>query len=41
MRKFLIILATFFGLGYLLWRYWQEINAENARAWAAGTDPVE
>ncbi|MDQ7992944.1 MAG: hypothetical protein AAGC63_09260 [Propionicimonas sp.] len=40
MKKLLIVSAALFGAGYLAWRYWQEVNAENARAWAAGTDRV-
>ena len=41
MKKLLIVVAALFGAGYLLWRYWLDVNAENAKAWAAGTDPVE
>jgi len=40
-KNLLIVSAAVVGAGYLLWRYWQEINAENARAWASGTDRVE
>lgn len=40
MKKLLIVVVGLTGAGYLAWRYWQEVNAENAQAWAAGTDPV-
>lgn len=41
MKKLLMLGATLAGAGYVLWQYWQQANAENARAWADGTDKVE
>lgn len=41
MKRLLIVGVMLVGAGYLLWQYWQQVNAENARAWAAGTDKVE
>lgn len=32
--------VTLAGAGYLLWQTWQQVNAENAKAWAEATDTV-
>ena len=40
MKKLLMLGVTLAGAGYVLWQTWQQVNAENAKAWAAGTDPV-
>jgi len=39
-KNFVIVSVAVAGTGYLLWRYWQQINADNAQVWAAGTDRV-
>ena len=40
MKKLLIVGAALAVIGHFAWRWWLQSNADNARAWAAGTDRV-
>ncbi len=40
MKRMLMLGVTLAGVGYVLWQAWQQANADNARAWAEGTDTV-
>ncbi|MCA0253059.1 MAG: DLW-39 family protein [Actinobacteria bacterium] len=40
MKKFLVVTGVLAVVGHFAWRWWLQSNADNAKAWAQGTDRI-